>query len=83
MLKEKLQSIHAALGEALGNAATDSDADLLRLCRHNLLAAAEMAEAMEHGLTVAARENGNTLENFRMEDFIPTRDFQTTFKEVV
>ena len=54
MLKEKIMSVHHALGEALGNAKLESDAALLRLCRQNLEAAAEMAENMENNLEMPA-----------------------------
>ena len=54
MLKEKIMSVHHALGEVLGNAKLESDAALLRLCRQNLEAAAEMAENMENSLEIPA-----------------------------
>lgn len=46
MYREKLESIHAALGELCGKLA-DDDAQLLRNCRANLLACAEGVGCLE------------------------------------
>lgn len=54
MLKEKLLSILAALGEVQGNAKDDEQAALVRGCRDNLRAAAEQAEALENNLNVVS-----------------------------
>lgn len=50
MLKEKIQSVQAALGEVLGNTKSEDDAELLRCCRRNLASIAEQAEALENNL---------------------------------
>ena len=47
MLSAELKSIRAALGELLGKVDVES-AELLRLCRRNLEAAADEAENMEN-----------------------------------
>ena len=47
MLKEKILCIHATLGEVLGHTSDEKDADLLRLCRSNLLSVAEQAADLE------------------------------------
>ena len=52
MLKEKILSVHAVLGEVLGNVRDEDNADLLRACRRNLDAAAEQAGALENALAV-------------------------------
>ena len=49
MLKENLLSILAALGEVQGKAKDEEQAALVRGCRDNLRAAAEQAEALDHG----------------------------------
>ena len=47
MLKEKILSVHTVLGEVLGNVRDEDNAELLRACRRNLDAAAQLAEALE------------------------------------
>ena len=54
MLKENLLSILAALGEVQGKAKDEELAALVRGCRDNLRAAAELAEALENNLTVVS-----------------------------
>lgn len=49
MLSEELRSIHIALGNVLGRLDPDG-ADLVRLCRRNLDAAAEQAAELEKRL---------------------------------
>lgn len=56
MLKEKILSVHCALGEILGNTKEEKDAELVRACRRNLESAAEQAEQMEKGLGVITLE---------------------------
>lgn len=56
MLKEKILSVHCALGEILGNTKEEKDAELVRACRRNLESAAEQAEQMENGLGVVTLE---------------------------
>ena len=46
MLSEELSSIHTALGTVLGKANPEGAA-IIRICRRNLEAAKEQAEAME------------------------------------
>ena len=52
MLKEELMSIHAMLSKLQERTTNETDASVLRLCRSNLEAAAEQAEAMENNLSV-------------------------------
>ena len=52
MLKEKILCIHVTLGEVLGHTSDEKDADLLRLCRSNLLSVAEQAADLEEGLCI-------------------------------
>ena len=51
MLKEELMSIHAMLSKLQERTTNETDARVLRLCRSNLEAAAEQAEAMENNLS--------------------------------
>ena len=54
MLKEELMSIHAALGIVENLSEDEEMKKHVRLCRHNLEAAAEQAEALESNLAVVS-----------------------------
>lgn len=57
MLKDELKSIHVALGSVLGRLDPEG-AELVRLCRRNLDAAVEQAEALEQRLVPAEAVEG-------------------------
>lgn len=52
MLKEELLSILPALGEIQSGLKDENLVSLMRVCRRNLKAAAELAETLEKNLTV-------------------------------
>lgn len=52
MLKSELMSILAGLGEIQGNLKDADQVELMRCCRRNLEAAAEMAGELENNLVV-------------------------------
>lgn len=52
MLKEELLSILPALGEIQSGLNDENLVSLMRACRRNLKAAAELAETLEKNLTV-------------------------------
>lgn len=90
MLKEELMSIHAMLGELRERTTNKTDARVLSLCRSNLEAAAEQAEAMENNLSVVnvywnadeveismpCPELHLTAKGIRMSSTIPSRTLQ-------
>ena len=49
MISEKRRRVHAGLGALLGNVGEKND-EVVRLCRDNLLALADRAEALENSL---------------------------------
>lgn len=52
MLKEKITSVRASLGELLGKPLDEGSLSLIRACRENLGSAAEQAGEMETRLLV-------------------------------
>ena len=54
MLREELMSIHAALGIVESLSGCEEMKKYVGLCRHNLEAAAEQAEALESNLAVVS-----------------------------
>lgn len=78
MLKEKLLSILAALGEVQGHTKNEDVAELVRGCRRNLEAAAEQADALESNLPVVSVD----LSAGEAEIALPRPELRITAREI-